>query len=113
MEDITKYPNLERYFNHFDDTYGQKENKESLPYLIVWVRLLVEPEEGEWTDPTIFFEMDDDETEQFFSWGSNSRWKNVFWDFALNNIDLVKDKCLELAGKYGDPNVEEYLEKYK
>ena len=110
MGDISKYPNLERYYKHFEESYGKSErHDDSFPNLIIWIRLVVEPEEGEWTDVAQFFELDEDDAEDFYSWGHNSRWANVFLPFALNNMDLVKEKCIELAEKHGDPNVEEYL----
>ena len=112
MSDISKYPNLERYYKHFEETNGQSErHDDSFPNLIIWIRLVVEPEdEGkEWTDVAQFFGFDEDDSEDFHSWGHNSRWAHVFFPFALNNLDLVKDKCIELAEKHGDPNVEEYL----
>lgn len=110
MADISKFPNLSRYFNHFEDTDGAPERKDSLPYLIIWIRLLVEPEDDEWLCAPEVFELSDEDAEEFYSWGSNSRWKNVFWDFIANNLDDVKEKCIELAEQYGDPSVEEYLE---
>ena len=110
MGDISKYPNLERYYRHFEETNGKSErNDDSFPNLIVWIRLVVEPEDGEWTDPAQFFELDEDDAEDFHSWGHNSRWAHVFLPFALHNMDLVKEKCIELAERFGDPNVEEYL----
>ena len=108
---LSKYPNLKRYFKHFAKNEGEPELNGFLPNLIVWIRLLVEPENGEWTDPVAFFGLTGDEAEDFFSWGSNSRWKNVFWPFAIENLDLVKEKCMELAELHGDPSVEEYREK--
>ena len=112
MGDISKYPNLERYYRHFEETNGQSErHDDSFPNFIIWIRLVVEPEdEGkEWTDVAQFFELDEDDAEDFHSWGHNSRWANVFLPFALHNMDLVKEKCIELAERFGDPNVEEYL----
>lgn len=109
MNDMSNYPNLERYFNHFANAHGEPESRDCLPYLIVWIRLLVEPDDGERTDPTAFFEMDKEDTERFHCWGRNSRWKNVFWDFALNNLDKMKEKCIELANRQGDPDVEDCL----
>lgn len=112
MSDISKYPNLERYYTHFEKTKGLSERQDgSFPNLIIWIRLNVEPEyDGkEWIDAAQFFELDEDDTEEFYSWGHNSRWANVFLPFALINLDLVREKCIELAEKRGDPNVEEYL----
>ena len=114
MGDISKYPNLERYYKHFEETNGKSErNDNGFPNFIIWIRLVVEPEEGEWTDPAKFFELDDDDAEDFNSWGHNSRWAHVFLPFALHNMEFVKEKCIELAEKHGDPNVEEYLKRDK
>ena len=62
MGDISKYPNLERYYKHFEETNGRSErHDDSFPNFIIWIRLVVEPEEGEWTDPAKFFELDEDD----------------------------------------------------
>ena len=114
MGDISKYPNLERYYKHFEETNGKSErNDDSFPNFIIWIRLVVEPEEGEWTSPPAFFEFDEEDAEEFYSWGHNSRWAHVFLPFAIHNMELVKEKCIELAEKHGDPNVEEYLKRDK
>ena len=110
MGDISKHPNLERYCRHFEETNGRSErHDDSFPNFIIWIRLVVEPDEGEWTDVAQFFQLDEDDAVEFNSWGHNSRWANVFLPFALNNLGLVKEKCIELAERFGDPNVEEYL----
>lgn len=74
MDDISNYPNLERYFNHFVNTRGEPESGDCLPYFIVWIRLLVEPDDGEWINPAAFFEMNEEDKERFHCWGHNSRW---------------------------------------
>lgn len=107
--DLSKYPNLERYFNDYVESDGALLEDCRLPNLIMWIRLLVEPDKGEWTDPTEFFEMEDDDAEEFCSWGSNSRWKNVFMPLVMTDPEFFKRKCLELAETKGDPNVEEWL----
>ena len=111
--DLSEFPNLERYFNHFAETDGAPEMQDCLPNLIIWIRLIVEPQEGEWIDPMTFFGLDDEDAEDFYSWGHNSRWKNVFWPYALNELEHVKAKCLELAKDHGDPSVEDYVGKAK
>ena len=115
MGDISKYPNLERYYRHFEETQGKSERHDySLPNFIIWIRFAVEPNDGkEWTDVVQFFELDEDDALEFNSWGHNSRWANVFLPFALNNMEFVKGKCIELAERFGDPNVEEYLKRDK
>ena len=109
--DLSEFPNLERYFNHFEETDGVPEMQGCLPNLIIWIRLIVEPKDGDWIDPMSFFGLDDEDAEDFYSWGHNSRWKNVFWTFAQSNLKLVKEKCLELAKEHGDPSVEDYVGK--
>ena len=76
--DLSEFPNLERYFNHFVETDGSPEMQDCLPNLIIWIRLIVEPHEGKWIDPMTFFGLDDEDAEDFYTWGHNSRWKNVF-----------------------------------
>jgi hypothetical protein len=107
--DLSKFPNLERYFNHFERTNGLPEMKDCLPNLLIWIRLIVEPDDGEWIDPSKFFKFNKEDSIEFSCWGRHSRWKNVFWPFAQNNLEFVKEKCLELAEAHGDPSVEDYV----
>ena len=109
--EMSNYPNLARYFKHFKENGGRSEEPECLPYLVIWIRLLVEnvEEEGKWVDVPSFFGFDEVDTEEFNSWGRNSRWKNVFMPFATHFIDRIEEKCLELAKDRGDPNVEDWL----
>lgn len=109
--DLSKFPNLERYFKHFEETKGLPEMQDCLPNLIIWIRLIVELQEGERIDPMRFFGLDDEDAVDFYSWGHSSRWKNVFWSYALNELEHVKEKCLELANEHGDPSVEDYIKK--
>ncbi len=110
--DIGDCPNLKRYYEHFSATNGEAEIPGRLPRLIIWIRLSTEDAENEeLVSVPKFFEMDYETEIEFYSWGHNSRWMNVFWRYAINNKELIKEKCLEIAslnksdGLVFDPDV--------
>jgi hypothetical protein len=57
---------------------------------LVWIAIQTS---NKAVSPSKFFEMDE-ETEYYFNcWGSNSRWKNVFWDYLNKNTEKCLEKC--------------------
>ena len=106
-DELSKYPNLARYYRHFEEHHGEGEVSGWMPKLITWIRTIVEPDEGEWIDPVQAFGMEEYDAEEFCSWGHNSRWWNVFWPFAASDMERTRESCLLLAEKHGDPNVDE------
>lgn len=94
-----KYPNFHTYATQFIKNDGKSEDKEFLPKLIVWIRKTTD-------DRPDGFTMDDDTYEEFCSWGHNSRWQNVFWDYLTSNLDYAIGVCLDLAREHGDCRVE-------
>lgn len=102
--ELGKYPHLKEYFEHFERTGGVPEKREYLPFLVIWIRTIVEKHR---IDPTAFFKMDAETADEFFSWGRNSRWANAFCSHVECNMEMVLEKCLELADTYGDIDVME------
>lgn len=101
--EVVKFPNLHKYLVHFIETNGNCENPEWLPYLIVWIRYATD--DCPCSSDGKLFKMDDETYCDFCSWGHNSRWKNVFWDYLVENIDNCVKDCLELAKTKGDIDV--------
>lgn len=97
--EIIKYPHLHQYITHFIKNDGKSEDKDFLPKLIVWIRNIND-------DTPSGFTMDDDTYLEFCSWGHNSRWQNVFWDYLTSNLDYAIGVCLDLAREHGDCRVE-------
>ena len=116
--EFSKYPNLQKYLSHFYENKGTPEHRGYLPNLILWVELLTAEFEIEnniteidskHIDIASFFEMAEDDADEFHSWGHSSRWKNVFWPFAECNQEIMERKCLKLASLRGDPDVDEII----
>ena len=105
------YPNLFKYYNQYRRKKGRPEHSGCFPNLIIWIREALDDDQWKITD---LLEMDDDEKEEFGSWGTNSRWAHVVEplveELLLGNDSeqrkWMKDILLEIAGQYGDPDVE-------
>lgn len=96
---VIKYPNLHKYITNFIKNNGESEDPEYLPKLLVWIRRTTD-------DRPVDFHMDDETYEEFCCWGHNSRWKNVFWNYMIDNLEYVIEVCLELAKRNGDCEIE-------
>ena len=110
-EKIQKYANLAKYFEHYLDTHGKAEHVNCLPNLIIWIREVLDNDSQRAAD---LFNMTDEEREDFYSWGSNSRWNHTFRDCLDLMIDqdvdenttVVPDILMSLAEEEGDPDIE-------
>ena len=95
LEKLKDYPNLKRYASYFEKN---KDSEEAgfLPYIVIWFRdLFKEADIGDELVP-ILFEMDDEVAEDFWSWGHNSRYSNVFSWWILDDLDFAIDVALQI-----------------
>lgn len=90
---IKQYPNLYRYAVHFDKTEGENEKAGYLPFLVVWLRELFNQAGIDDDQVPELFDFDEYETEEFFSWGHNSRYNHVFAEVVAADINF----CLEVT----------------
>lgn len=102
---LNKYPNVQRYVADYISNEGAGPGGTRLPNLIIWFRLTLE-ENG--VDIPRFFDWDDEFTEEFYSWGSNSRWGNAFrgW-LSTEELEYQIDTIVKIAETFGDPDVDE------
>lgn len=56
-------------------------------------------------DEQELFNWDNDVAEDFYSWGSNSRWANTFEWWLSENLDTAVKIGLELCAEYGDRDI--------
>lgn len=63
---------------------------ENYPSLLVWI---AKQTYNKAVSPSKFFEMDEETELEFNCWGTNSRWKNVFWSFLDENTEKCIEKC--------------------
>ena len=108
---LKDYPNLKKYALHFDKTGGMEEIPGYLPYLVIWFRQLFEKagiDDG--GVPELFgYDEYSDEAEDFWSWGHNSRYSNVFCGWLADDMDYTLNLAFDLMEQYEltdfDPDV--------
>ena len=98
------FPNVQKYIKEYIYNEGLSNKPMRLPNLIVWFR---ETLEKNGVDIPYYFDWDDDLCEEFYSWGHNSRWSNVFASWLEpDDIEEHLENILDIAETYGDPNVD-------
>ena len=101
---IKKYPNLYRYAVHFDKTEGESEKTGYLPFLVVWIRELFKQASIDDDQVPKLFDFDEYETEDFFSWGHNSRYSHVFSEAAAADINFCLSVVLDIISGLDEPD---------
>ena len=102
-DQLENYPNLKKYVEHYAETNGKPEKEECISNLVYYFKLqcfnndLDEEETFNWDNKT---------SEDFYSWGTNSRWANAFDNYLRYNFQDAVEIGIDLAKKYGDINVE-------
>ena len=93
---IKQHPNLYRYAVHFDKTEGESEKTGYLPFLVVWIRELFKQAGVDDDQVPELFDFDEYETEDFFSWGHNSRYNHVFSEALAADINFCLGVVLDI-----------------
>ena len=102
---LNNYPNVQRYVADYIETEGASPGGTRLPNLIIWFR---ETLERNGVDVPNFFEWSEEWVEDFYSWGSNSRWANTFRNWlSFDELEYQLETIANIAEEYGDPNIEE------
>ena len=81
---LEQYPKLQKCVKRYIETQGEfeldKNNKFLLPKLVYYIRCMdIYPPE--------FFKWDKETTEDFESWGHNSRYAHTFMEMLEENLD--------------------------
>lgn len=103
---MEKYHYLRKYVKHWKETH-EPEHDGKLANLTIWFREVFAragisdselPEYLEWSDCV---------TEEWDSWGHNSRWRHVFenW-YLIDCIDDAVELAKTLAEEFGDPDID-------
>lgn len=79
-ERLEKYPALKEYVEKFIQNEGMNSDPTLLADLTVYIRMLD-------IDEPSFFDWDDETTEDFYSWGHNSRYANVLEPMLWSNLE--------------------------
>lgn len=85
---LEQYPRLKECVEEYIELDGESKKQGYLPKLVVYVRdmELDEPE---------FFGFDKEWTDEFYSWGHNSRYVHVFNPLLYENLDEYLEAILE------------------
>ena len=104
---MNKYKHLREYYEHWSDFNYEPEHSNCFPNLIIWFREAIN---NDYDEAARLLNMDDDEAEEFASWGSNSRWNHVARPIMESWFECDRksfcDMLVSVADKYGDPDVE-------
>ena len=99
IQKLKQYPFLESYVKSYIENEGIPENISCICRLTYFFkRMDIEHE----LDMQSLFDWDDDTTEDFYSWGHNSRWANTFEGQMGGYLEDYVDVALSLAETYGD-----------
>lgn len=99
IQNLKQYPFLESYVKSYIENKGIPENIDCICRLTYFFkRMYIEHE----LDMQSLFDWDDDTTEDFYSWGHNSRWANIFEGQMEGCLEDYVDVALGLAEFYGD-----------
>ena len=101
---MERHPNLKKYAEHFIENPYDAEHSGYLCNLVIWFRHTLE-KAGIWDVPT-YFKFNKYMTEDFETWGHNSRWSHTFWSYLGNKLNPALTKAIELADEFGDVDVE-------
>ena len=103
-ETLKKYKHLYEYALHWIKTHGS-EHAGKLANITIWFREMLDKAGVD--DVSEYLGFTDAQTEEFYSWGHNSRWNHVFqYDYLLNQFDDAMEIALQLAEEFGDIDIE-------
>lgn len=99
IQKLKQFPFLESYVKSYIENEGTAEKIGCICRLTYFFkRMDIEHE----LDMQSLFDWDDDTTEDFYSWGHNSRWANTFEGQMEGCLEDYVDVAIDLAETYGD-----------
>lgn len=103
---LKRHKNLSQYAEHFAEHPESAEHPGYLCNLVIWFRHTLE-EAGVWDVPD-YFGWDEYRTEDFETWGHNSRWHHTFWGYLGDDLNKALECAIKLADEFGDVDVEKH-----
>lgn len=98
-ERLKAYPVLEKAVNHFMTSKGESEEPGCIAHFVYFFK---QKYLDNGVNPDDMFGWDEQTSEDFWSWGSNSRWSNTVTCYILSEFSRCVDIALDLADEYGD-----------
>lgn len=99
---LEQYPHLKQYVEKFIENDGRPDNPGYLSDLVFYFRCMIE-DNG--LDEDEVFGWDKNTSEDFYSWGHNSRWANTVDYYICSHFKKCIDIILQLTEDYGDINL--------
>lgn len=101
---LKKHPFLKQYVNSYIKNDGMSEIAGYLPYLVIWFRRMFEKCGIEDDNIPDICGWDNDTAEEFWSWGHNSRWNNVFRTWLEGGVEDPVRIAFETMDEFGNPD---------
>lgn len=101
-ERLEAYPFLKGYVQEYIDNNGMSTSVGSIPSLTFFFKMKC-INNGLGVDE--LFDWDVEYAEDFYSWGSNSRWANMFDSYLYDNFNQAVDVALSIVEQYGDSDI--------
>jgi len=103
QDQLESYPNLKKYVEHYIETDGEPEDEGCISNLVCYFKLQCLKHN---LNETKVFKWNKKISDDFYTWGTNSRWSNTFDTFLYYNFQYVVEIGISLAEKYGDIDVD-------
>lgn len=97
LKELDSYPNLKEAIDA--SFIKHKWDKTKLSPLTIWYRLMSEEKD---CDLVYALDWNEETEEEFYSWGTNSRWLCVFEQEMFSDQNSYAETALNLAKEYGD-----------
>ena len=81
------YPKLKKCVESFIGLEGNSDRPDQIPDLIYYIKCM------DMNEPNLF-KWDKETTEEFYSWGHNSRYVHVLWPLLINNFNEYIDEII-------------------
>lgn len=102
-KDLDKFTVLKKAIEHFKETGGRSEEDGCIPHFVYFFKQM-HFRFGQ--DPDEMFNWDKETSEDFWSWGHNSRWAHTACMWIEDHLEECIEKAIELAKEYGDLDLE-------
>lgn len=103
-EDLDKFPVLKKAIEHFKETGGKSEEPGCIPNFVYFFKKMHFKFDQ---DPDEMFGWDSETADDFWSWGSNSRWANTASMWIEDHLEECIEIAIELAKEFGDLDLED------